>query len=95
LPLSHPRQGTPNTRLENYIQLHRAAPTTIGKNKKTLHFKVFQQTARARSDRKIWADERKLAAAGETPPFFAAAQGEQGFRHADTPSHLVTVANHI
>jgi hypothetical protein len=55
LPLSHPRQGTPNTRLENYIQLHRAAPTTIGKNKKTLHFKVFQQTARSNADGERWS----------------------------------------
>src|SRR5258705_11314466 len=44
--LATPRQGAPNTRLENYIQLHRAAPTTTGQNKTTLHFKVLQQTAR-------------------------------------------------
>src|SRR5258705_8569537 len=45
--LATPRQGAPNTRLENYIQLHRAAPTTTGQNKTTLHFKVLQQTARS------------------------------------------------
>src|SRR5258705_8535906 len=47
--LATPRQGAPNTRLENYIQLHRAAPTTTGQNKTTLHFKVLQQTARAKT----------------------------------------------
>ncbi|MGF6313625.1 hypothetical protein ABIB82_007814, partial [Bradyrhizobium sp. i1.8.4] len=31
---------------KNYIQLHRADPTTTGENTKTIHFKVFQQTAR-------------------------------------------------
>ncbi|MET4804575.1 hypothetical protein, partial [Bradyrhizobium sp. LB11.1] len=31
----------------NYIQLYRAAPKTIGGNMKILHFKVFQQTAKA------------------------------------------------
>jgi hypothetical protein len=39
--LAIPRQDARNTRLENYIQLRRVAPTTIGKNKKTLHFKVL------------------------------------------------------
>ncbi|MGF6313112.1 hypothetical protein ABIB82_007079, partial [Bradyrhizobium sp. i1.8.4] len=32
---------------KNYIQLHRADPTTTGENTKTIHFKVFQQTARS------------------------------------------------
>ncbi|MET4037664.1 MULTISPECIES: hypothetical protein, partial [unclassified Bradyrhizobium] len=32
--------------LENYIQLRRVAPATTGENTKTLHFKVFQQTAK-------------------------------------------------
>ncbi|MET4294806.1 hypothetical protein ABIB06_006639, partial [Bradyrhizobium sp. LB8.2] len=31
----------------NYIQLYRAAPKTTGGKMKILHFKVFQQTARA------------------------------------------------
>src|SRR5260370_27598082 len=44
--LAAPRQGAPNTRLENYIQLRRVAPTTTGDNTKTLHSRVFQQTVR-------------------------------------------------
>ena len=33
--------GTLNTTLENYIQLHRAAPSTTQQNMKTLNFRSF------------------------------------------------------
>src|SRR5258705_9354380 len=59
--LATPRQGAPNTRLENYIQLHRAAPTTTGQNKTTLHFKALQQTVKAELISRHYDKERELA----------------------------------